>query len=88
MSSIATYTNLFKLNLQTKVVFDITCITEEGEVIKYWNYYSCLGHRRSSSYGSTSEMVANMRYPEHIRHGNSFTDLHRPLSHEAELYCE
>ena len=35
MSSIATYTNLFKLNLQTKVVFDITCITEEGEVIKY-----------------------------------------------------
>jgi len=44
------------------------------------------GHRRSSSYGSTSEMAANMRYPEDIRHGNSYTDLQRPLSHEAEYY--
>ena len=35
------------------------------------------GHRRSSSYGSTSEMAAQLRYPEteRLRHGYSYSDI-------------
>ena len=35
------------------------------------------GHRRSSSYGSTSEMTAQLRYPEteRMRHGYSYSDI-------------
>ena len=35
------------------------------------------GHRRSSSYGSTSEMAAQVRFPEteRIRHGYSYSDI-------------
>ena len=48
------------------------------------------GHRRSSSYGSTSEMAAQLRYPEterirQLRHGYSYSDIQQDWPCEYSL---
>ena len=46
-------------------------------------------HRRSSSYGSTSEMAAQLGYREQeLRHGYSYGDIHEDYPPHDDFYCE
>ena len=48
-------------------------------------------HRRSSSYGSTSEMAAQLGYREaerDLRHGYSYSDIHSDYPPEDEYFCK